>query len=137
MIVAKTTSLDPNPDLRAELLAALAVLYPQIRGLEDLGHVSISGELASSVAAQLEAHVRRRDLIQATLDGLDAVLAQRDALAVDGYPETPLADIPINLFRELQGEMDDLVKAAAIFEAEPPPTATVALGEPTDKPEGD
>jgi hypothetical protein len=134
--VQTTIPLDPNSDLRAELVAALDVLEPQIRGLTDLSYIPGSPELETFVAAQLAAHRRRRDLINAVIGGLDSVIIERTELETDGYPTTSTVAIPINVFRELTNQVDDLEKAASVFEAEPAPTVSVALGSPTDKPEG-
>jgi len=126
---------DVNPALRAELMAALAVLEPQIRGLHDLAAVSISPELLTQIDAQIASRERRRDLIQAVLASLDAANAANDALASDGYPALPNASLPAGLFAELQGEETDLDAAVAIFEETLPATiVSVDLGAPTDKP---
>src|SRR5579859_6802932 len=73
--------------LRAELQAALAVLAPQIRGLNDLSKTSISTELLNQIDEQITNRVRRQSLIQAVLNGLDAVDGELSALENDGYPD--------------------------------------------------
>ena len=114
--------------LRAELDAALALLMPQIRGLHDLAAVSISSDLLAQINDQITVRERRRDLIIATIDALDA-------LEGDGYPELAPAVLPVGLFGELQGEETDLDAAVAIFEKAGPATQIdVVLGAPTDKP---
>lgn len=117
-----------DPGLRAELLAALAVIEPQIRGLHDLTTVSITDELKAAIEAQIGPRERRRDLIQAVLDALDA-------LEADGYPTLAPADLPANLFAELQGENTDIEAAVGVFdEALPASHIAVVLGEPVEKP---
>jgi hypothetical protein len=127
--------LDPNPALRAELEAALAILNVQIRGLHDLAAVSISPELLAEINEQIIARERRRDLIQAVLNALDGVVVARRALSADGYPALPDIELSTDLFQELQGQDSDLKAAIGIFEA--PPVASrisAELGSPADKP---
>ncbi len=125
---------DPNPALRAELLAALDVLEPQIGGLRDLAEASISEDLRADIGSQILARERRRGLIQAVLGALDQVIAEIEALAADGYPALPGMELPESEYEELQGELGDLLAAIAIFQR-PAMAATVSieLGEPTDK----
>lgn len=112
-------ALDPNPALRTELLAALAVLAPQIRGLQDLAATpAISASLRGEVENQITARIRRRNLIQSVLDGLDAALGELSALEADGYPALPATPIPGGLFSELQTENSDIEAAVAIFATE-------------------
>jgi len=113
--------LDPNPALRAELEAAIAVLAPQIRGLHDFATpISISPSLLADFNEQITERERRRNLEQAVIDALDAVIVARRALAADGYPGLPNIAIPPELFAELQGQNSDLAAAAGIFETRHP-----------------
>jgi hypothetical protein len=104
--------------LTADLEAALAILDPQIRGLNDLSHTSISPALLVEVEAQITARVHRHDLIQAVLDSLDAVDERLSALDADGYPVLPAAPVMGSLFSELQEEKSDLAAAIAVFATE-------------------
>lgn len=117
---------DPNPALRAELNAALAVLAPQIRGLSDLAKTSISVDLLTQVDDQITARVRRQEFIQAVLTGLDAVLGELEMLDGDGYPALPAAPVLGSLFAELQEENSDLAAAVGVFAAE-----QIVAGTPT------
>lgn len=109
---------DPNPALRAELVAAMAVIAPQIRGLHDLEAVSISADLKTTISTQVADRERRRDLIQAVLNCLDQTLAALRLLEQDGYPALPAAPIMGSLFSELQEEKSDLAAAIAVFASE-------------------
>lgn len=124
---------DPNPTLRADLLAALGVLSPQIRGLDDLAAVSISPELKAAVLTQSASRKHRRDLIQAVLDALDHVVAALRLLEQDGYPDLPGITIVQSQFGELQEEAGDLRAAVAIFKAEMAAKLAIDLGPPADK----
>jgi hypothetical protein len=126
--------LDPNPELRAELEAALAVLEPELRGLRDLFVVSISAPLQSSVNEQILVRQRRVDLINATLAALDGVVTARTALEADGYPALPDAPLPADQFTELQGQDADFKAAIGVFEVAAATTVTVNLGDPVPKP---
>lgn len=104
--------------LRAELSAALAVLDPQIRGLNDLSHTSISPALLVEVENQIAARVRRHDLIVAVLHNLDVIDTSRTDLGNDGYPALPAAPVMGSLFSELQEEKSDLAAAIGVFATE-------------------
>jgi len=125
---------DPNPELRAELEAAKAVLEPEIRGLNDLSVVSISADLRGSIQVEAVNRQRRLDLINATLASLDSVILARESLAADGYPELPDTTLPNDQFAELQGQDADLTAAVGVFVQSPATTVTVTLGEPVTKP---
>lgn len=128
-------AFDVNPALRAELLAALAVIEPQIRGLHDLMTVSITPELRAEIEVETVKRERRRDLIQTTLNQLDATNVAHDALEADGYPALPPVELPPDLFSELRGEESDLDAAVGIFEERGPATTiTIDLGTPAEKP---
>ncbi len=124
---------DPNPVLRAELEAALAVLAPQIRGLHDWATpVSISPELVGEINDEIVVRERRRDLIQKVLDDLDQAFADLKTLEVDGYPELPPVSLTANLFNELQGQLSDVEAATAVF-SEQASSLTVSFGAPVAK----
>jgi hypothetical protein len=127
---------DPNPALRAELLAAKAILDPQIRGLRHLATPDLSDELNLSISEQVVIRERRDILVQAVLDQLDATLAALVALYADGYPILPPVVIVAPQFDELQADAADIAAALAIFNAQSQ-TATrlsVGLGVPAAKP---
>lgn len=126
---------DPNPSLRAELLAAIAVLTPQIRGLDDLEHVSISGELKAKFSAQKAMRSARKDRIQAVLDRLDATFQAIRALEADGYPNLPPLTIDPGLFAELEDQKADIETAVSLFQPDTSASnVSVTLGAPTEKP---
>ena len=126
---------DPNPGLRTELMAAMAVLAPQIRGLHDLAAVSVSSDLAVEIGHQITSRERRRDLILQVIQTLDHVIVARNELEADGYPTLDGAIVVTSLLSELQEESADLLAAVAVFK--PDDTAasmTVGLGTPAAKP---
>lgn len=125
---------DINPQFRAELEAAKAVLDPQIRGLHDLTRVSISGDLIQAVNYQIEIRERRRGIIQKILGLLDQAVEVRTLLERDGYPNVPESQLPNNLFSELSGENSDLDAAIGVFKPDSAQNISVNLGNPTDKP---
>lgn len=109
---------DPNPALRAEYMAALAVLAPQIRGLQDLATMPVSADLHTQIAAQIAARTNRQTLIMAVLAGLDAVVHERESLNDNGYPGLPAVTVPGSLFSELQEENSDIAAALAVFSSD-------------------
>jgi hypothetical protein len=124
---------DIYAERRAELEAALAEIEPQIRGLDDLARVSISADLQAKVVEHGTTLKRRRDLIQAELNAMDAVDNAHDALLADGYPETPPASLTDSLYAELQIQEADIEAAVSTFAAMAS-MLTVNLGAPTPKP---
>lgn len=118
---------DPNPALRAELLAALAVLAPQIRGLYDLADIPASDGLEVAIARQIAERERRRDLINAAIAALDGALEALNALEADGYPALPTAPLRADMLAELQGEHADIETAVGLFTQLP----TITFGTPT------
>lgn len=103
---------DPNPSLRAELTAALAVIEPQIRGLEALIKFPfISPETASAILNVIDIRVRRRNLIRAALDALDSVIAAQAALEMDGYPALGAIPVLASIEEEILQDLMDLEAA--------------------------
>lgn len=128
---------DPNPSLRDEMVAALAFVTPQIRGLQDLVDIPASAELTAVLQERLAAERRRASLIAGVISALDAVVAARDALDEDGYPDTTPLPIPTPVFDQLTAEIADLEAAAAVFAEQPVASQiSVNLGEPQSKVEG-
>ena len=109
---------DVNPTLRAELVAALAVLAPQIRGLKDFAASTMSAELLTQINNQIDARTRRQALIQSVINGLDNVLTELGILESDGYPSLPAVPLTGSLFNELQAENNDIEAAFSIFVAD-------------------
>lgn len=99
---------DPNPALRAELNAALAVLAPEIRGLQQLLTTTTSDSARAILAEQLADKVRRRDLIAVVLADQDKELADLNALEADGYPDVSPMAVSNAVFEELAGEQTDI-----------------------------
>jgi hypothetical protein len=113
---------------RAELLAQIEILEPQIRGFRDMANDPFSSETLEFLNRELTDHVRRRDLCLANLTALDA-------LEADGWPDMPKAEVPGNVFAELQGEKNDIAAALSEFEVLPMASKiAVGLGDPMAKP---
>lgn len=126
---------DINAELRLELEAALDVLDPQLRGLDDLTRVSITDPLLAEVRAQLTYRRHRSALIHTVLSEMDQVNAAMAALEADGYPELPDETLEPAKFAELQGQNADLDAAVGVFSAETPASnLNVDLGEVAQKP---
>jgi len=113
--------------LRAELAAAIALLDPQIRGMEDLAQVSMTEETLSFVRRDFVNYSRRKTLCQ-------AVVAALDHIEADGFPDVVRAQLPASNFAELQEQRADLLAALGQFDQAPAVKIEAELGEPTDKP---
>lgn len=121
--------------LRAEINAAIAVISPQIRGLEDLTKVSLTKPTLDQVKGELADHRRRLDLLNGVIEALDALEAALARLVADGYPAMPKAEVTATVFAELQEQQADILAALAEFEQEPlAENIAVVLGVPADKP---
>ena len=106
---------DPNPALRAEIQAALAVVQPQIRGLHDLLETDISPALKAVITSTVQARENRQNLLLAVIRGLDATLGALQNLDADGYPALPDVLLSVDEATELSGEKTDLEAAIGIF----------------------
>ncbi len=124
---------DPNPALRAELEAALAVIEPQIRGLHDLAEIPSPADLLTEVAEQIAFREHRRSLIRGVVDALDQVIVALDLLEADGYPDLPDEMVSQQVLDELDREIADLEAAREVFEISVAARAIVGLGLPVDK----
>jgi hypothetical protein len=105
-------SSDPNPALRAELIAAQDVLEPQIDGLSKWQMiVSLSPGLLTDFGDVLAARQQRITLIIIALQALDAVVIAIDNLKADGYPALEPMPIVQEQFDEAQRELANLETA--------------------------
>jgi hypothetical protein len=120
--------------LEAELNAALGVLAPQIRGLDDYELLHLSGSAAASVRQENIDHKRRRDLINVVLEDLRKLEEDLGNLEFDGYPEVPTENVPSEVLEELNGVDSDIEAALATFNGPGPATGvTINLGAPSTK----
>lgn len=126
---------DPGPGFRAELLAALNILDPQIEGLDTLLQAGLSAEVTAILSDTTAARRRRKDLISAVIMALNDVLEHYAALVADGYPELPGLTVEEALANELQKEKDAIEAAITIFEARlRAEKIELSLGGATEKP---
>lgn len=111
-----------------ELRTAALVLEAQIQGLIYLIDInSNNAELVELLTTELEDHVRRKKLVDAAIDALEALNA-------DGYPDMPQAEISSGLYASMQTQREQIDAAIAQFtpvESEAA-SVTVELGEPVD-----
>lgn len=119
----------------AEWQAALDVLLPQIRGLEDKVNDALSEPLRAVLNERLAFLKQRRDLINAAIAAQDAANAAEGSLEAHGFPALPDMEIPANLLEELDQEVADNLAARSGFEALAPASDIgISLGIPVDKP---
>lgn len=115
--------------LRGELDVAIALLLPQIRGLDDLLLLPLADTTRVSVSHEQVDHTRRLDLCR-------GVLAALTDLEADDYPTMPKAEVPALSFQELQDQYAAITAALAEFEAAPPASnISIELGAASSKPE--
>lgn len=126
---------DPNPALRAQLVAARDALAPQIRGLADVAATSVSAEMIVALNLQLGVRMHRADLIQSVLNQLDQTVSWLRTLEADGWPDpVPPGVLNQSLFDELQGEQSDVESAVAVFvDQQQAASIKVTLGDPVPK----
>ena len=114
--------------------AALGVVLPKIRGLEDLGKV-LSGQLLAVVQEQISVNLRRRNLLVRVISDGDELASAEAALLADGYPDVPAVIPDLALFRELQDELSVLRAAVAIFVDPSPRMITLNPSSADDVPQ--
>lgn len=113
---------DPNPTLRAQLMASLTVLWPQILGLQALAAMpGISGELLTDINQQIQSKTATQNLIKAVIADLDASVTALDNLYNSGYPNMPVMTISQAAFTELQTDQTNIQAALSTFVAPAPP----------------
>lgn len=115
--------------LRTELLAAIDLLQPQIKGLDDFLLLPLTEDTRASVAREQADHTRRLTLCKAVIKALDD-------LEADNYPEMPKAELAVASFRELQDQYAAITAALAEFDSVPvAQQMSIQLGSPSVKPE--
>ncbi len=124
---------DVNPTLRNELIAALDALDSETRGLTALSAMPGSDTLKNELTLQLTSRSRRRVLIEALINALDAATEARDALIAEGYPGMPHAPVPPALIAELKSDAADMTSAVNVFELLQASQMGVSLGEAKPK----
>ena len=107
---------DINPALRAELLAALAVIQPQLRGMRVLAAVGVSSDLMSLLNSEIAERQNRATLVQNVLNELDATVSALGLLEADGYPVLYNVLTSPSLLAELQMEEADIASATQLFQ---------------------
>jgi hypothetical protein len=114
--------------LRTELVAAIALLKPQIKGLNGLLVMALSKDAAFAVRREAGDHARRLALCAAVLKALDA-------LEADHYPDMPKAGLPSQLLQELLDILAAITAALGEFEVQTAVASNVVieLGQPTPK----
>lgn len=116
--------------MRIELVNALAVLGPQITGMQSLVNDALQPATLDALRQEITDHIRRRDLCQ-------AVIGTLDNLEADGWPDMPLAEVSAEVIAELQRQLAAITAAIAEFEVIPPASnISVDLGTPSDKIDG-
>ncbi len=112
-------TIDPPPGFRDELLAALALLEPQINGLAVfITAPKISAGAKEILSGALAGLLRRRNLLQALIDALNNVVAIWTQLINDGYPALPdIFDAEAEIRTEIQETENSLVIAGSLFGA--------------------
>lgn len=129
-------STDSISQRSAEIQAAIAAIQPAIRGLQDDTLVSLSDDTKSFVQKNLNAHNRRLDLLYKEATALDNVDRADNALALDGYPNPVILDVPTKVMEELTGQQADYAAAFGEFRVDNTEAVkgTVSLGPLVDKP---
>ena len=124
---------DPAPALRAELLAAQTVVGSQVRGLSYLIATDPPVDLTAVLTSALDGRNRRYFLIHKVLTDLDLLLADLDALEVDGYPTLDPIQVADTALGELKTEVGDIEAGAAIFQEMMASMMEVTFGQPVPK----
>jgi cobalamin-dependent methionine synthase I len=120
---------------RAEWQAALDIIQPQIRGLEDKVNDALSEALRTVLKERLAFLKQREALIGGAIVAQDAADAAQGALEGHGFPSLPDMEIAGNLLEELDQEVADNLAARSGFDALPIAVDIgISLGDAADKP---
>lgn len=120
--------------LKIEIEAAISVLEPQLRGLEDLAKIEAPAEVIALVNAQFVKHQQRYELLLEVLKALDGVATARKNLDDDGYPAIPTVPIDSTVAAEFKEELADIEAAAALFtDSKRASVLKIDLGETGEK----
>ncbi len=115
-------------NLRSELLAAKAILLPQIEGLHDFARLNLKPETLAKVQEATVDFERR-------LERINTALAALDGLSSDNYPEVPTRSVLADVYNDLHENVTTIEAAfqkfAPIDEAV---SATIIPGTPTQEP---
>ncbi len=126
---------DSIAERRAQWEGALAIINPQIRGLEDQVHDALSDDLRIALSQRLAALKDQQYLINQAQAKQDAADAAQATLEASGFPALPDSEIAPELLEELQREVADSLAALSGFEAlAQAASLNVSLGAPQSKP---
>ncbi len=115
-------------NLKTELLAAKAVIEPQIEGLHDFARLNIKPETATTVQEVTVDYERRLSVINNALDALGK-------LEEDKYPETPKEEVLSDVYKDLSDNVSTIQAAFAKFAIKDEAvTAEITPGTPEEKP---
>jgi hypothetical protein len=121
--------------LRAEIDAALAVVVPQVRGLEDLSRASLTPSAQQEVARVLVSRQRRQRSLTEVIRVLDALDRAVASLVADGYPNLPSVFVTGEVLSDLAEERADLTSALGVFQLDRAVRMVIHLGDPELKPD--
>lgn len=113
--------------IRKEVDDQIAVLVPEIQGLDALDNTAMSAETVALDTQNLENHERRNDLCKNLIKALDD-------LEADGYPDLPTFDVPKTNYDELIKMRDAIDAALTTFTPAVASKAVIDLGAAIDKP---
>jgi hypothetical protein len=123
-----TSATEPNVEaVLAELKAALAHLGPRSEGLADFSRLNLDAGSHAAVTEATAAIHRRMSLLEAAIMALEA-------LAQDGYPSLPNAQVTSTVLADLTGQLASLHAAVEGFEPLPEAESVRIEESPTQDP---
>ena len=126
---------DPNPELRAEMEAAIAILDPQIEGLIELARTSLEAATLEIVVDERIHREAVREDCRSVIARIDDLQAALNVLEAAGGPIMPPLSIPAEMLAEMKHERDEIDAGISIFEAQPVVSkAKTSFPAPTPKP---
>jgi hypothetical protein len=106
---------DPPPGFRDQLNAAIAILEPDLAGLNCIMLAMSAGPAQAAIAAEMEARGRRRQMIGEVLVAMDTVADLANKLVADGYPSLEPAIVSKSIFDYLQSESKSFIHGVSLF----------------------
>jgi hypothetical protein len=114
-------------DLKSELLNAKTSIEPQVEGLNDFARLNLQPNTLTTVQAAIVDFQRRLDLIDDTIQALDALMA-------DGYPDVKQRAISEQAYVDLNNNVITIETAFKKFSpTSDTVTVTITAGTPRPK----
>lgn len=113
-------------DAIVEIDAQLAILGPELEGLQDYARLNIQSQTREDVNVDIGRYTRR-------ITKLNDARASLVLLVDDGHPGIPVQEVKAAVLRDLQAQENSIRLALARFASNEASSVTLTAGEPISK----